>query len=370
MTFWFPFRSLLLPKTVTGDEWPPPQLPDEPDESAAERRISPAAAPVHVMAGTGLVRVKENRLIVERPECAHFERPIELVSALHIHGWAGVTSPAVAALTEHGIPVVWRGVNGYPIAVSSPLHISGAEARRAQFEATGKPAGLAVARALVAAKIVNMKGVARRKATLRGRDKLNVLSTHAKAARNARSLEQLLGVEGAATAAYFSVWPDLISDRAGDIEWTGRDRRPPRDIINVLLSYCYALLAGECLCAVAAAGLDPRVGFLHQPRAGRAALALDLMEPFRPLIADQAVLAGVNTGQIKAELFEETDGGLRFTDEGKRIAIDLVEKRLAATLSLPNRSEPLTFREAIGLQARSLAKSLRDATPFNAMERP
>lgn len=370
MTLWFPFRSLLLPKTEPADAWPPPPVTDEPEEINAERRMSPTAAPVHIMAGTALVRVKQSTLVVERSDCPLFERPIELVSALHVHGWASVTSPAVAALTAQCTPVVWRGVNGYPLAIASPMHSAGVHARRRQYDAVGKPDGLSIAAALVAAKIVNMKGVARRKASLRGREKLNVLSGHAKAASKARSIGQLLGVEGAATAAYFSMWPDLISDRAGDIEWTGRERRPPRDIINVLLSYSYALLAGECLCAVAAAGLDPRVGFLHQPRAGRAALALDLMEPFRPLIADQAVLAGVNTGQIKPELFEDTEAGLHFTDDGKRIAIDLVEKRFASTLTLPQRAEPLTFREAIGLQARSLANSLRDAAPFTAMERP
>jgi CRISPR-associated endonuclease Cas1 len=292
---------------------------------------------------------------------------------LHVHGWAGVTSPALAALFALGIPVIWRGATGYPIGLSMPLHSAGTLARRAQYLTSGTSRGLDIAKALVAAKIVNMKGVARRKASLRGREQLDALGIFARKARHARDLNELMGIEGAATARYFSIWPDLISDRAGDLEFTGRSKRPPRDMINAMLSYAYAVLAGECLCAAASAGLDPRIGFLHRPRAGRPALALDLIEPFRPLIADQAVLAGLNTGQIKPHLFtqpEDEDAGVRFTDDGRRLILSLIEKRLASAVSLPDRSEPIAYRGAISLQARALARALDDNQPFAAMERP
>lgn len=372
MTYWFRPRSwgrLFRNDAALSADWPSPQLIEDNENSAPERRISPAAAPVHVLAGSALIRVKESTLVVERPDEAPFERPLELVSAVHIHGWAGITSPCVAALLAQGTPVVWRGVTGYPIGCSSLLHSAGLEARRAQYRTIGTPRGLQIAQAIVVAKIVNMKGVARRKATLRGREQLEGFAFHIRKAREARTRDELMGVEGAATARYFGMWPDLITDRAGEAEWTGRTRRPPRDMINALLSYAYALLAGECLCAVAASGLDARAGFLHQARAGRPALALDLMEPFRPLIADQAVLAGLNTGQVKPELFEDSEAGIRFTDGGRKLTLDLVEKRLSATLTLPERSEPLTYRTAIGLQAQALALALRDGGTFAPMER-
>ena len=368
MTIWFPFHRL-FERPLTTSDWPPPALVEENETSASERQLSPVAAPVHVLSGSALVRIKERTLVVERPDTAVFERPLELVSAVHIHGWASVTSPCIAALLAQGTPVVWRGATGFPIGCSAPLHSAGLEARRAQYRIGNAPQGLRIAQTLVAAKIVNMKGVARRKATLRGRGQLDVLTHYARRAREARNRDELMGIEGAATAQYFATWPDLISDRAGDIEWSGRSRRPPRDMINAMLSYAYALLAGECLCAIAAAGLDPRAGFLHQPRAGRPSLALDLMEPFRPLIADQAVLSGVNLGQVKPDLFEESDEGMRFTDAGRRVALDLVEKRLSAAMSLPDRSEQLSYRAAIGVQAQSLAAALRDETPFAALER-
>ena len=368
MTIWHPLRRLFERQQPVSD-WPAPTLIEDPEPAQPERQLSPAAAPVHVLAGTALVRVKESTLIVERPDAPVFERPLELVSAVHIHGWGGITTPCIAALLAQGTPVIWRGATGFPIGCSLPLHSAGLEARRAQYRFADAPHGLRIAQALITAKIVNMKGVARRKATLRGRGMLDPLGHLARRAREARNREELFGIEGTATAQYFATWPDLISDRAVDIEWSGRSRRPPRDIINAMLSYAYALLAGECLCAIAASGLDPRAGFLHQPRAGRPALALDLMEPFRPLIADQAVLSGVNLGQVTPDLFEESEEGMRFTDAGRRTAIDLVEKRLSAAMSIPDRAEPLSYRAAIGLQAQALASALRDQSPFVALER-
>lgn len=370
MTLWYSLRALLRSTPDTPLDWPPPQVPELADDEDASQRLSPVASPVHILAGSALVRVRDRTLVVEKPDAPAFERPIELVSSLHIHGWAGVTSPTIAALLGQGTPVVWRGATGFPIGWSMPLHTAGLDSRRAQYAAVGTQRALELARAFVTAKIVNMKGVARRKATLRGREKLERLNHDARVAREARSLAQLLGIEGAASARYFAAWPDLISDRAHNFEWTGRTRRPPRDIINALLSYLYALLAGECLCAVVAAGLDPRLGLLHQARAGRPALALDLMEPFRPLIADQAVLTGINTGQVQPTMFDESDEGQRFTDDGRRLAIELYEKRMSATITVEGRSEPMSYRACIEQDARNLSTALREASPFYATERP
>ena len=161
----------------------------------------------------------------------------------------------------------------------------------------------------------------------------------------------------------------MISARAGDLTLLSRTRRPPQDEVNALLSYAYAVLAGECLGACAASGLDPRQGFLHRPRAGRPALALDLMEPFRPLIADQAVLAGLNNGQLKAEHFRTEGYAVLLTDHGRRLAIELLERRLLGSVTLEGRSEATTWREAIGLSARGLVDALRNGTAFAPVER-
>jgi CRISPR-associated protein Cas1 len=112
------------------------------------------------------------------------------------------------------------------------------------------------------------------------------------------------------------------------------------------------------------------VGFLHKERAGRPSLAIDFMEPFRPLIADQAVLTGLNHGQFRAEHFAEERGGIQLTDGGKRVLLGLIEQRLAGSLTLPGGSTAVSWREAIGISAQALAKALRSKAVFEPLVRP
>lgn len=349
--------------------WPPPANDHELEEADAGRQLSPLAAPVHVQSGSALVRVENGVLMVEREGEPRFERPIELVASVHIHGWATITSPCVGQLIGQGIPVIWRGATGYPIGCAQPMHQAGLDARRAQYSAIGGPQGLAIARSLVAAKIVNMRGLVRRRASPVGRECLATLHNHARQARLAPTLDTLLGIEGTATARYFAAWPEMISARAGDLALEHRSRRPPQDEVNALLSYAYAVLSGECLSACAAAGLDPRQGFLHRPRAGRPALALDLLEPLRPVIADRAVLGGLNNGQMKPEHFRTEGHAVLLTEGGRRLALDLLERRLSEAVTLEGRVEAVSWRQAIGLSARALAQGLREGTPYVALER-
>lgn len=348
--------------------WPPPDI-DEPVEEEAGRSLSPAAAPLHVRSGSALVRVDNGVLAVERDGEDRFERPIELVSAIHIHGWATITSPCVGQLAAQGTPVIWRSPTGYPVAASAPLHRSGMEARRAQYAGAGSAQGLAVARALVRAKIVNMRGLVRRRAALPGRECLDALQHHARKAETAATLDTLLGIEGAATALYFAAWPEMIAARAGELTLDTRTRRPPQDEVNAMLSYAYAVLAGECLAAAAGAGLDPRQGFLHRPRAGRPALALDLMEPFRPLIADQAILTGLNHGRVKPQHFRVEGHAVLLTDDGRKLVLDQLESRFEQAVMLEGRAEAVSWRLAIGLSARALAEALKKGEPFAPVER-
>jgi CRISP-associated protein Cas1 len=369
MTQWFTWKQLFGGAAKIEEVlWPPPAM-DEPLEEDSGHVISPVAAPVHVRSGSALVRIDNGVLLVEREGEPTFERPIELVSAVHIHGWATITSPCVAQLVGQGTPVIWRGATGYPIGCASPMHQAGLEARRGQYAAVDLPQGLAIARTLVSAKITNMRGLVRRRAALPGRDCLAVLAFHARRAQLAETLDTLLGIEGAATAQYFGAWPEMISARAGDLTLETRTRRPPQDEVNALLSYAYAVLAGECLSACAAAGLDPRQGFLHRPRAGRPALALDLMEPFRPLIADQAILSGLNNGQLKSEHFRIEGHAVLLTDDGRKLALELLEKRFSGSVTLEGRAEAVSWRQAIGLSARALADALKIGKPFLAVER-
>ena len=369
MTQWFSWKRLFgQADRIEEASWPPPVM-DEPLDDDGRQVISPVASPVHVQSGSALVRIDNGVLLVEREGEPTFERPIELVSAVHIHGWATITSPCVAQLIGQGTPVIWRGASGYPIGYASPMHQAGLEARRGQYAAIDLPQGLSIAQSLVSAKITNMRGLVRRRAALPGRECLAVLEHHARRAQTAVTLDTLLGIEGAATAQYFGAWPEMISARAGDLTLETRSRRPPQDEVNSLLSYAYAVLAGECLSACAAAGLDPRQGFLHRPRAGRPALALDLMEPFRPLIADQAMLSGLNNGQAKPEHFRNEGHAVLLTQDGRKLALELLEKRFTTSVTLEGRAEAVSWRAAIGLSARALADALRNKTSFAPVER-
>ena len=216
MTLWFSFKRLFGQASALDlDIWPPPE--DFEDAEEAGKELSPAAAPVHVLSGSALVRIDNGVLVVERPDQAAVERPMELVSALHIHGWATITSPCVGQLVAQGTAVVWRGATGYPVATAMPMHRAGVEARRAQYAGAESAAALGIARALVAAKIVNMRGLVRRRAALPGRDCLDALQQFARRARFAATIDTLMGLEGAATARYFAAWPEMISARAGEL---------------------------------------------------------------------------------------------------------------------------------------------------------
>lgn len=246
----------------------PVDLPglDEPEsEDTLRERVSPLAAPLHIHSAHATVRTDNGVVTVERRDGPAFERPIELVASVQIHGPATITSPCIAALMRQGTPVIWRGVTGYPIGFAMPMHGAGLEARRAQYAAVGTSKGLAIARSLVAAKVINMRSVLRRHTPNAGC--LGPLRELAGKARSATDEDRLLGIEGTATALYFAAWPGLMSPRAGDIGFESRTRRPPQDKLNALLSYAYAVLAGECVSACVAAGLDPRQGLYHRPRA-------------------------------------------------------------------------------------------------------
>jgi CRISPR-associated endonuclease Cas1 len=199
-----------------------------------------------------------------------------------------------------------------------------------------------------------------------------VLQNLARLAREASAadrIERLLGIEGAAGAAYF---PALARGALGpQATWAGFDgkrRRPATDPMNSVLSYLYAVLVGECAAAALAAGLDPTVGFLHTERAGRPALALDLVEPLRPLIGDAVALRLLNTGELAARHFRHEGETPRLTDDGRRIVLAALEYRLAQPAP-GGEARRHSYRAAVWRQAARLAAALRDGGEVPQIER-
>jgi CRISPR-associated protein Cas1 len=347
-----------------------------PWQTAATRAAEATAAfvsPVHVVDPEAHVRLDDGLLVIERPSQPLVRLRLPDVLSVSVHGRAAITTPAVQALLAEGIPLIWRSQSGYYLGQTLDLSGQTARARRLQYAAQGTPLALDLARRLVAAKLNNMHALLRRRApeSQRARTAAAALAQAAPGVARADTLDTLRGIEGAASAAYFACWPCLLKGDAAAFGFTGRQRRPPVGPVNALLSYSYAVLAGHCGTAAAGAGLDPAEGFLHVARAGRPSLALDLLEPFRPAVADSAALFTLNTGEIGLADFTAADGGTRLTESGRKKALGALERRLDEAFA--DTGQPrVTYRAAIDRLAHSAVDALaaQSAERLVVPERP
>lgn len=187
------------------------------------------------------------------------------------------------------------------------------------------------------------------------------LAVLAEQAEQAEEAATLLGIEGTAARLYFDAFPSLLTG-ADDLpgpSFSGlRNRRPPTDAVNCLLSFCYGLLTKELLAACLTVGFDPYIGLYHRPRFGRPALALDLAEEFRPLLADSTVLTLVNNREISASDFVVRAGAVTLTAEGRKAVIRAWERRMKTEIRHPMFGYSVSYRRAVELQARILAARL------------
>jgi CRISPR-associated protein Cas1 len=203
------------------------------------------------------------------------------------------------------------------------------------------------------------------------RSSLELMKTLADRAETSSDLESLLGLEGSAARIYFEEFGGMIkpgddteeqtSDFTFDFE--GRNRRPPRDPVNALLSLAYSILAKDLTVACYAVGFDPYMGFYHQLRHGRPALALDLMEPFRPLIADSAVLSAVNTRMVTAKDFVRAGGSVALTPSGRKGFFRAYELRMDSLVTHPLFDYRVSYRRLLEIQARLLARVIEGEIP-------
>ena len=178
------------------------------------------------------------------------------------------------------------------------------------------------------------------------------------------ALDALRGAEGMAGQQYFSVFRLLLKQQRDDFAFGLRSRRPPRDRINCLLSFLYALVRHDCVAALTAAGLDPFVGFLHSERPNRPALALDSMEEFRAWVADRLAVTLINRRQIGPAHFREREGGaVEFSDAGRRLVISAYQERKKEVVLHPALQQNLRIGQLPFVQARLLARHLRGDLP-------
>ncbi len=286
-------------------------------------------------------------------------------SQLVLMGNIYVTTPCLHGLMEREIPVSWHSFGGWFIGHTVGTGHKNVELRTAQYKASFDAAAcLRLARGLVVAKIQNSRTMLRRnwKAGEAPEALLDAFRQDIDLARRAKGLPELLGAEGNAAARYFGEFCNVLRTGEGGEElafdFTRRNRRPPADPVNALLSFAYSLLARTWTMTLSAVGFDPYRGFYHQPRYGRPALALDMMEPFRPLIADSSVIQVINNGEVRPSDFISAAGSVALDPDGRKRFISAFERRLSHEVTHPVFGYRVSYRRLLEVQARLLGRHL------------
>ena len=328
------------------------------------------AMPVYVQAHHAKVTKSGERLeVFVEDQKVQSVRLID-VSQLVLFGNVYVTTPVLNELMSRGITISWHSFGGWFMGHSVGTGHKNVELRTAQYRASFDPAlCLRFAKGLVEAKIRNSRTLLRRnwKGPFEPDILLEDLMGDCRHIKRITDLASLLGVEGSAASRYFSAFKHLIrqTDPADELafDFQTRNRRPPTDPVNALLSYAYTLLARTWTVTLSAVGLDPYRGFYHQPRYGRPALALDMMEPFRPLIADSAVLQAINNGEVRPTDFVQAAGSVNLTPDGRKRFIATFERRMAHEITHPLFQYRLSYRRLLEVQARLLGRFLLGELP-------
>lgn len=295
--------------------------------------------------------------------------PVHHLESVVVFDQVMVSPGAMQLMAENGVALSFLGFTGRLVArVDAPVS-GNVLLRRKQFRAADDPSvSLAIARHCVAGKIQNARNNLMRGAreSVCQEDKALLaeagvlLANHLRHVQTAVSLEELRGHEGVAAKDYFEVFGVLIRQQKDAFKFEGRNRRPPRDRVNALLSFVYALLLHDCIAALAAAGLDPNVGFLHGDRPGRPSLGLDLMEEFRPALADRLVLALINRRQVQEGGFEVKEGGaVEMDDVTRKTVIAAWQERKKDRLTHPLLEQECAVGRLPFLQARLMARVIR-----------
>lgn len=320
---------------------------------------NPDSRPLYVTAPGATVGVKQSQVVVRQP--GEEERRLRMIDVSHVavFGNVQISTQALTKLWAAGIPILWLSGGGWLQGWAAGQPRKNVALRRAQF--TPHLSHQILARGVVTGKIKNQRTLLRRNAKTHVPGAVfEQLDDLVEAVKDAKSNTELMGIEGTAARLYFAHFPRLLTsgDLAFDFEAHGRQRRPATDPVNAALGFCYSMLTKELVAACLGVGLDPYVGVLHADRFGRPSMALDLMEEFRPLIADSVVLQGFNTGELARGHFEMRGGACLLSAEGRRRAIQLFERRLESCVTHPVFGYRIAYRRILDVQVRLAAALL------------
>ena len=317
------------------------------------------------------LRKEQNRLVVEREGNALMEVHDFKVERVIVFGNAQLSTQAMAYLLERGIETAFLSMHGRLKGRLAPIESKNVPVRIAQYERSRELSfTLNLARAIVAGKISNCAEVLarhnRNHAECRLGNEIDRLIGAGQKARRGGALETLRGIEGTAAAVYFQGFARCLRR---NFNFQKRTRRPPADPVNSLLSFAYSLLYNEAISACAATGLDCYIGFFHQLHYGRCSLALDLMEEFRPLVADRLALNLVNLDVIKANDFHKEGGnGFYLNDEARKRFLREYERTMTAEFAHKQTVERTGLRRALYGQALVLQKTILHGGDYRAFD--
>lgn len=332
--------------------------------------------PLYVQSSGSYLKKDGDQIVIEERRTRVAEARYADTSQVVLFGHAGISTPALHECFRRDIPVTFMSYGGWFIGHTVGTGHKNVMSRTLQYQASfDANICLRLSRKLVAGKIHNCRTLLRRnwkandseEEAKASPDLLRALKHDIVQASRAESIAVLLGVEGNAARRYFENFLGMVSqscrDTATGFDFEGRNRRPPKDPVNALLSFAYAMLTREWTVTLSAVGLDPYRGFYHQLRHGRPALALDMMEPFRPLVADSVVLTVINNGEVQPEDFIHSAAGCSLKPGGRKRFIAAFERRLAQEVTHPIFKYRISYRRLFEVQARLLVRYLAGEIP-------
>lgn len=324
---------------------------------------------LYVTSPEAFIRKEGMTFVVELDNKKAFQAPVHTIENIVCFGFKPVTPALMAFCAENGIGISYMSMHGRFLARVYGEQRGNVLLRKAQYLLSDSEAGaLSVARNIVAAKIANSRNLLQRHLRNHGGESglenvkraVESLARHVPLIEKAHTLEVLRGYEGECAAIYFGCFGSMITAQENDFRFSGRNKRPPLDPVNALLSFVYVILVNDIRSALETTGLDPQVGFLHRLRPGRPSLALDLMEEFRAYVADRVVLNLINLRQLTRDDFETRETGeVRITDKGRKELLIAYQKRKDEVLEHPFLGEKTTVGLLFHIQAMLLARFIR-----------
>jgi len=348
------------------------------EAGAAPRRLIAArddTRPLYLNSQGYRVGCKDEVLVVKEQDHVIEEVRMRDVSHVALFGNVQVSTQAIQSLCEQEVPVTYFSMGGWFYGITRGHAMKNVFLRMEQFRlARDEMTCLSLARQFVHGKIRNHRTLLMRNHLEPPEPIIGKLKRASEDALNAASIEELLGIEGAAASQYFQHFSGMVkveddlpglempsqepNQRAFNFNFSNRNRRPPTDPVNAMLSLAYSMLAKDCTLAALAVGFDPYLGFYHQPRFGRPALGLDLMEEFRPLVAESTVLNCINNRVVTETDFVRAGQAVNLTAAGRKRFFQTYEQRMSSLITHPLFDYKVSYRRALELQARLLAKTL------------